>query len=391
MQIKRYEAATLQEAMMKVKNDLGPEAVVLSTNRSGRGKNAVFELTAARDRGALPPAGGKPRMPGAKGVLPETIVETPDRHDGLAGIRQDLAEMKSLLAGFQDSRLLHEEFAELKDTLEDLLSTAGYRLDGRSDGPWQKIYRRLIAGGLSRPKAWKILQAARQETGGRVEHLEGGISAAASIVKRAIRIPGAQDRMARVQVLVGPTGVGKTTTVAKLAAYYALQKRKKVALVTMDTYRIAAADQLKIYADIMGLPMAVASEKTALKKALGRFEDFDLLLVDTPGKNRSDMAYMEKLQDSLKGEEAPEKHLLLSLTSSREASLDAASRFGRFSYDSLILTKADECCNFGPLFDVIETVEKPVSFVTNGQAVPQDIEKADPEKLAGLIVRGRVH
>jgi flagellar biosynthesis protein FlhF len=102
------------------------------------------------------------------------------------------------------------------------------------------------------------------------------------------------------------------------------------------------------------------------------------------------MAYMERLQEALKGEAAPEKHLLLSLTSSREVSLDAASRFAPFQFDSLILTKADECGRFGCLYDVIEKIGKPVSFVTNGQSVPQDIEKADPGKLANLIVRGCV-
>ena len=386
MQIKRYEAATLQEAIMKIKSDLGPEAVVLSTNRIGKGRSAVFELTAARDHDTRSPIDDRPPTAEAKGGLPEVS----GGNDGLAGIRREIAGMRNLLAGFQDSRVLYEEFAELKDTLEELLSAAGYRLEGRPDGPWLKIYRRLTAGGLSRRKAWKILQTAREETGGRMENLEGGISAAAAVVRRAIRIPAAQDRRTRVHALVGPTGVGKTTTVAKLAAYYALQKKKKVALVTMDTYRIAAAEQLKIYADIMGIPMAVASEKNTLKKAMNRFEGFDLLLVDTPGKSRSDMGYMERLQEALKGEAAPEKHLLLSLTSSQEASLDAASRFAPFQFDSLILTKADECGKFGCLYDVIERIGKPVSFVTNGQSVPQDIEKADPGTLANLIVRGCV-
>ena len=393
MQIKRYEAATLQEVMMKIKNDLGPDAVVLSTNRIRKGKGAFFEVTAARDSVTPRCAGGGSRADEGPGRSegPSRFPEAPGRRDELASLRREIAELKSLIVGIQDSRTLQGEFAELKDTLEELLSTAGFRLEGRPDGPWMNIYRRLIAGGIPKRSAWKILQRAREETGGRMEHIEGGLLATAAVVRRAIPVTAAEGKKRRVQVLIGPTGAGKTTTTAKLAAHYTLEKRKKVALVTMDTYRIAAAEQLRVYADIMAIPLAVASEKAALKRAMDRFADFDVVLVDTPGKGRSDVAYMENLQEALQGELAPEIHLLVNLTSSRESIKDAAARFGAFSYDNLILTKADECRSFGFLYDVIENIGRPLSFVTNGQAVPQDIERADPAKLASLIVRGNLY
>jgi flagellar biosynthesis protein FlhF len=185
---------------------------------------------------------------------------------------------------------------------------------------------------------------------------------------------------------VGPTGVGKTTTLAKLAAHYSMSEKLSVGLISADTYRIAAAEQLKTYARIMGLPIKVVSEKEEFRKALNLFSDKDLVLVDTPGKSRSDTGYTEKLRDFLNVGVPVETNLLLSVTTSRENMLDTSSRFGVVNYDNIIFTKLDEATGFGSMYDVIDHVGKPVSYLTNGQNVPSDIEEANPHRIAKLIM-----
>jgi flagellar biosynthesis protein FlhF len=180
--------------------------------------------------------------------------------------------------------------------------------------------------------------------------------------------------------------VGKTTTLAKLAAHYAMSEKLGIGLISADTYRIAAAEQLKTYAKIMGLPIKVVSEKEEFKQALSRFSDKDLVLVDTPGKSRNDEGYMEKLRDFLNVGVPVETNLLLSLTSSRENMLDASARFGMINYDNIIFTKVDEATGFGSMYDVIDHVGKPISYLTNGQNVPNDIEDANPGRIARLIM-----
>ena len=189
-----------------------------------------------------------------------------------------------------------------------------------------------------------------------------------------------------VIAFVGPTGVGKTTTLAKLAARYSMSERLRVGLISADTYRIAAADQLKTYAKIMGLPIKVVSEKEEFKEALSRFSDRDVVMVDTPGKSRKDQGYIEKLRDFLSVGVPVETNLLLSLTASRENMLEAASRFDTVDYDNIIFTKVDEATGLGSMYDVIDEVGKPVSYLTVGQNVPNDIEDANPGRIARLIM-----
>lgn len=160
-------------------------------------------------------------------------------------------------------------------------------------------------------------------------------------------------------------------------------------MITTDTYRIAAAEQLKVYAKIMGLPIQIASEKDMFLSSLASFADKDMILVDTPGRNHNDDRYLNELRDTL--DSSVETVLLLSPVANREYLLNTANRFKIFKYDRIILTKVDECCHFGSLYDVLDEIGKPVSHVTTGQNVPRDIEKASPEGLAKLILDNRLN
>jgi flagellar biosynthesis protein FlhF len=190
---------------------------------------------------------------------------------------------------------------------------------------------------------------------------------------------------------MGPTGAGKTTTLAKIAARAALEEKVKVGLVTTDTYRIAAADQLKTYGRIMEVPVEVVSDRTAFRKALAKLADRDLILVDTPGKSSAESGYVEKLRDLFQLEAPMEAHLLLPLTASQDSLARNLERFKAVGYQSIIFTRLDESRHYGVIYNVIDQERKPVSFVTNGQNVPQDIEKINPGRLANMIMNTSLH
>ena len=173
----------------------------------------------------------------------------------------------------------------------------------------------------------------------------------------------------RIKAFIGPTGVGKTTTLAKLAAHYSLEKKMKVGMITTDTYRIAAAEQLKVYAKIMGLPIQIASEKDMFLRSLASFADKDMILVDTPGRNHNDDRHLNELKDTL--DLRCGNRFTLKSCCQREYLLNTANRFKIFEYDRIILTKVDECNHFGSMYDVLDEIGKPVSHVTTGQNVPQ--------------------
>ena len=249
------------------------------------------------------------------------------------------------------------------------------------------FYHHLIARGISRERAYRLMDRIKDEF---AEVADGNekqvLDRLEDLIKNSLHIPEKKRGEKRALAFIGPTGVGKTTTLAKLAAYYALEEKKKVGLITTDTYRIAAAEQLKIYAKIMGLPIEVAAEKDALKRAFQKFADRDLILIDTPGRSQSDESYIRKMGDMLNQTIPVSTHLLLSLTASRENLLDAALKFSPIPYDTLIFTKIDETASCGLMFDIIDQVRKPVSYITNGQNVPKDIIKTSPGRIARLIM-----
>ncbi|HIA27512.1 MAG TPA: flagellar biosynthesis protein FlhF [Planctomycetes bacterium] len=201
-------------------------------------------------------------------------------------------------------------------------------------------------------------------------------------------VPGEVGRP-KVVALVGPTGVGKTTTIAKLASPFHLIEGDKVGFITLDTYRIGAVDQLRRYADILGVPLRVVGPGEKISEALAALSDRELIFVDTAGRSQKDATRLTQLRDSLSGIGELEIHLCLSLASSPEAILGAVDSFKVLDYDCLIITKLDEAYRHGVLPDVFRNAETPVSYITCGQEVPDDIRPATHQALEALILGDR--
>jgi flagellar biosynthesis protein FlhF len=190
----------------------------------------------------------------------------------------------------------------------------------------------------------------------------------------------------RVIALVGPTGVGKTTTVAKLAANFKLARGVRVGLVTVDTYRIAAVEQLRTYAEIIDLPLAVVNDPVEMPGAIDELGALDLIFIDTAGRRPRDEVKIRELSEFLLQARPDEVHLVLSAVAGQRSLRATIERFDRVQIDRLILTKLDEAERLGEILAVLAGSSRPLSYMTTGQAVPDDIEPADRKRLARLIL-----
>jgi flagellar biosynthesis protein FlhF len=186
--------------------------------------------------------------------------------------------------------------------------------------------------------------------------------------------------------LVGPTGVGKTTTIAKLAANFRLRDGIRMGLVTVDTYRIAAVEQLRTYAEIIDLPMKVVTSPREMRRALDELSGLDLVLIDTAGRSPRDELKIQELKSLLAEAQVDEVHLVLSLVASPKSLQATAEKFAPAGTTAMILTKLDEAVGMGSLLSVARRVPLPVSYLTTGQDVPDDIEHASARRVARLVL-----
>ncbi|TVS05234.1 MAG: flagellar biosynthesis protein FlhF [Phycisphaerales bacterium] len=270
-----------------------------------------------------------------------------------------------------------------------VLTPSGF---GPMSDPLFDCYMSLVEQEVAAELAEDIIGEVRDE-------LHAGEQRDAAIVREtvlrrlAIRLPVAGEPQSTAEgpltvALIGPTGVGKTTTLAKLAATYKLRRARRVGLITCDTYRIAAVEQLRTYADIIGLPLRVASgpdEMAAARRALG---DCDVVLIDTPGRSQHDQDRLGELSELLEAAAADEVHLVLSSAASESVLARTTERFLPLGPQRVVLTKLDEAVSFGFIPSVCKRSGLPLSFVTTGQEVPDHIETARSERLARLVLDG---
>jgi flagellar biosynthesis protein FlhF len=190
----------------------------------------------------------------------------------------------------------------------------------------------------------------------------------------------------RVVALIGPTGVGKTTTIAKLAANFRLRDGIRMGLVTVDTYRIAAVEQLRTYAEIIDLPMKVVTSPREMRRALDELSGLDLVLIDTAGRSPRDELKIQELKSLLAEAQVDEVHLVLSLVASARSLQATAEKFAPAGATALILTKLDEAVGMGTLLSMARRTTLPISYLTTGQDVPDDIEHANMRRVSRLVL-----
>ncbi|MEE9912669.1 MAG: flagellar biosynthesis protein FlhF [Deltaproteobacteria bacterium] len=382
MQVKRYEVASMNDAMTRIKNDLGPDAIILSARKIKSGRQEIFEVMAARDENTTIPEHG-PIRPGSGYHM--SLQDA--KEDIFTYFRSELKEIREAIETFQRQNSLGRELAEMKETMNSFFDVLGMRQGRAPQDLNSKIYLHLLSSGFSRASACRIVDAISQKASAPGQMSE---AQALALAERHIgnSLPDIREtgREKRIKMFIGPTGVGKTTTLAKLAARYSIMKKKNVGLITTDNFRIAAAEQLGTYAKIMGLRMERASTRETFDKALKVFADKDIILVDTPGRARPDDGYLNQLEQTLP-DQTIETNLLINATGSEDHLENIVSGYSRFRIDHLIVTKIDESRRFGMLYDIISKTRKPVVYLTCGQNVPQDIEEVTPARMANLMLR----
>jgi len=369
----------MAEALSAVRRDLGPDAVILHTRTFHRRRwlrrTPVVEISASRDVRVL----GPPRR--------RLTVQRPD------GTRRTVRTPAPPGApNAEQLTALKADLAEVKGTLQTLVQQGG-----RADQPHLpevlfQVYLRLVQNQVADGLARDIVRRVRQQLSpGQLADPQQVRRRLLKVIEGQIHTGGAirlEPGRTRVVALIGPTGVGKTTTIAKLAAEFALRQHARVALVSIDTYRIGAPEQLRIYADILNVPLRVALTPEDLRATLNDLAgQYDLILIDTAGRSQRDLVKLNELKRFLAAAQPDEIHLVVSTVAHYQNILAVIERFSVFNFDNLILSKLDEAVNFGIILSVIAKVDRRLSYVTTGQDVPDDIEVGRADAIAQLILK----
>ena len=378
MQIKRFEAENMTEALRLVKQEFGSEAVILSA-RSLEKKRGVFwpvkrpgaEVTAAKDTSCTE----------AKEAPPNKMRKF-YKNQSLRSNLEDSSKKKSSVS------LLHGDANALKNRHNNHMVKRNHVPQNNARELFA-LHQRMLFQGIEENIALDLIEKINRimssENVLKNEELKSClIHAFEKTGLRASPIKMEQGKQ-KIVAFVGPTGVGKTTTIAKLAAIQAIKMRKRVALITLDNYRIAGIEQLKIYAKIIGIPIEIASTGKEFKECLNRLKDKHLILIDTAGMSQGNEYQFNELRIFFDKIRHVETHLLLSATTKENDLIDILARFKVFPISKLLFTKLDESTSYGNMLNQIIQSKIPVSYFTNGQQVPEDIEIATLERLVDLI------
>jgi flagellar biosynthesis protein FlhF len=365
----------MEEAISKVKSDLGPEAIILHTRKLDRTwpvnmfKRGSVEITAALDVNLMDAAREQLPVSVEPGdEVPEMVGEAIDER--FDQIQSEIEEIKSIvktIASQLTDPLFQEVPACFLDVYEKLLHAKVE--DELAKKLMKAIQSQLTTSELATPEKLReklVSEIARHIPVCPPLHLESG--------KR------------KVIALIGPTGAGKTTTLAKLAARYCLYEGKSAVFLTADTYRIAAVDQLKTYAEIIGAPIEIVFNNQDAREALARHEDKDLVLIDTAGRSPLNESQMGELAALMNVCNPDEIHLVLSITTKLSDQVNAIKRFSVVPISKLIFTKLDESNSPGTMLNIVSKTKLPISYVAIGQNVPEDIKVAEPYKVANLML-----
>jgi flagellar biosynthesis protein FlhF len=477
MQVKKFEAPTIQEALDTIKRELGPEAIILQTKQYKKGfglmsKGSVEVTAAISDRSLQKKQHFEKRLPeparqSIQNLPADRQADVYDRHaDKLAATTRENVQLSSkklgsgatsgkaitqtryadidadevstrqpmtqsspqsqaqaqgqvqrralmqqqaqAQGGARAPSMIEHEVTHLKRMVEELRASQEETIARASEvagvrgtlnqSTLQSVFEELVVGGMDKRFALNLVRKVGFELGPEratspdlvleqlATEIMGSIEVAAPVF--GVRPNEEAARGPMIVALVGPTGVGKTTTVAKIASVALLKHGLKVGLINLDNYKIAAFDQLGTYAKILNVPFRSVSDTQELNVAIQDFQSLDLILIDTTGRSQRDPGSLKEMQ-RLMAHLLPQglaTYLVLSATTRDNELYDMASRFGVFRPQGLVFSKLDEATTYGAIYNLSQKAKLPLVYFTTGQRVPEDFEEATRERLASLLL-----
>ncbi len=360
MNRKVFKAENIQQAIASIKEELGSDAMILSTRKIPKKPFDPYAKTMFEVEAAIPPP--QSSFSGSKTDLMDVI-------------KNDIADIKDMisLAGLSSS-MRHMACRHVESV---------------------GILASLLRAGVSEAVAGEIVQAAGLEMPDGSDPEEKIKTLKKSVIRHCLDRISTKDFFSRdnrsgvphVAAFVGPTGVGKTTTIAKLAAMLTYQRKMNVGLISIDNYRVGAFEQLKAYASIMGLVCVPAFSRQDLSCALDRMRSMDMVLIDTAGHSHLDKLKIDEILQLIHSDFGISSHLVLSVTSESIIIKEAAAAFSVFNPDTVVFTKIDETRRCGKILDHLCDIQLPVSLIADGQKVPEDLIVPDAQHLLRIILK----
>jgi flagellar biosynthesis protein FlhF len=428
MRVKRYVVDSMPDALQKIRSDLGKDAVILNTKeiRTGGflgmfGKKKIEVIAAIDGANAKPTAASQreahqpppqPKVSSQVAQLKNNVHQSdfPDVPDVLvpAAVKSEPITVSavpekvmnsvqhqayspsfvqtSARAAVKDDQLM-DELKQMKEMMKKLTQVSD---EGKLPEALQKLEQRLFDQEVNPTLVRQIMDEVMADFQLADEPVteESAHQHVRSKLGQIFQTDQSKHISAQTRVVhfVGPTGVGKTTTIAKLAAEQVLKYHRKVGFITSDTYRIAAIEQLKTYATILNVPLEVVFSPQDLTKAFQNLAECDIIFMDTAGRNFRNEMYVSELNSLLKTQGNSETILVLSLTTKYRDLRAITNNFSKFKLDKVLFTKMDETDSYGAILNVVHEFSLKLSYVTTGQSVPDDIAEMNEWQIIDLLL-----
>jgi len=373
MKIKRYIVNNMSEAMNMIRYELGREAVIISQRKVkkpgflGYFMKKQLEVTAAVDNSK------KQEEAVVEKVKPQFQPQAQALSQAQMAPTQQIIQ-QSFPQNYEQNMDIMKEIQDMRNALNEIKEGSNNKVVKKN-----KIQLKLENNDVSEALIKKILTT--------IKNIRGDVDENTRL-RRAIEklVTISDDKMQDRVILIGPTGVGKTTTIAKLAGRLSLTEKKKVGLLTVDTYRIGAVDQLKTYADILNLPFKVVLSLKDMEAAIESMADCDVILIDTTGRSSKNVMQISELRAFVEKANASSIHLVISCTTKEKDITAITEGFRELNYNNVIITKLDETTTYGSIVNILDSAKKPLSFVTTGQNVPDDLMRITKAQVSDLIL-----
>ncbi|MCM0650435.1 flagellar biosynthesis protein FlhF [Clostridium swellfunianum] len=369
MIIKRYIVNSMNEAMTRIRYELGKDAVIISQRKirkpgfMGLFSKKILEVTAAVENVKKGDEQVVDSIEAIKKAVESVKVE-----------EKKVEEQKDEAKAVQNSEELLREMQDMKSLISEMMSKPQDKTPRRT-----KLQVKLEESDINEKLVKKLLTKVKA-----VEGEEDELQKAKAAIEKLISVSKA--KMQGAVVLVGPTGVGKTTTIAKLAGRLSLLEKKTVGLITIDTYRIGAVEQLKTYADIMNIPFRVVFSMKEMETAMEAMKDCDVVLIDTTGRSCKNTMQISELRAFVDKVNTDNIHLVISSTTKNRDVTSIIEGYRPLNYNNVIITKLDETSTYGSVLNILDAAKKPLSFITTGQNVPDDIKAISAAEVSSLIL-----